>query len=53
VELRGQGADAVLRLVIADTRLRTVVWSADVSASGIPDAAAALALRLADLVVDP
>lgn len=53
VELRGQGADAVLRLVIADTRLRTVVWSADVLSSGVPDAVAELATRLADLVVDP
>ncbi len=53
VELRGAGADAVLRLVIADTRLRTVVWTADLLADGSPDAAAALAARVADLVVDP
>lgn len=53
VELRGAGADAVLRLVIADTRLRTVVWTADLLAVGTPDAPAALAARVADLVVDP
>lgn len=53
VEVRGHGGDAVLRLVIADTRLRTVVWTADLLAAGSPDAAAALAAGVADLVVDP
>lgn len=53
VELRGQGGDAVLRLVIADTRLRTVVWTADLMAVGAHEAAANMATRLADLFVDP
>jgi len=53
VELRGQGDEAVLRLVVTDTRARSVVWAADLTASGRGDAAAALAARLADLVVDP
>lgn len=53
VELRGHGADAVLRLVIVDTRRRSVVWAADLGASGQPNAAASMAARLADLVVDP
>lgn len=53
VELRGHGADAVLRLVIVDTRRRSVVWAADLGASAQPDAVASLAARLADLVVDP
>jgi hypothetical protein len=53
VQLRGDGAQAVLRVVIADTRLRTVVWAADVFAAGRADAAEALARSIADLVVDP
>lgn len=53
VELRGHGGDVLLRLVIADTRLRTVVWTADILAAGSADAAAAVAARVADLVVDP
>lgn len=53
VELRGHGADALLRLVIADTRLRTVVWTADLIATGSSDVAAVFAARIADLVVDP
>ena len=53
VELRGAGDDAVLRVVIADTRRRIVVWTADLIAAGSPDATAAVARRLADLVVDP
>lgn len=53
VELRGHGDNAVLRLVVADTRARTVVWAADLIAAGREEAAAALAARLADLVVDP
>lgn len=53
VELRGHGGDAVLRLVIADTRLRTVVWTADVTAVGAADAVPNIATRVADLFVDP
>ena len=53
VEMRGHGDDVFLRVVIADTRMRRVVWAADLVANGSPDAAAALATRLADLVVDP
>jgi hypothetical protein len=43
----------VLRVVIADTRLRTVVWAADLAAAGGSAAAEALARIIADLVVDP
>lgn len=53
VELRGHGGDVVLRLVIADTRLRTVVWTADLTAAGAGEAAANVAMRVADLFVDP
>jgi hypothetical protein len=53
VEVRGVGELAVLRVVIADTRMRTVTWVADLSAAGGADAAARLAARLADLAVDP
>lgn len=53
VELRGQGGDVALRLVMADTRLRTVVWTADVMATGAREAAANIATRVADLFVDP
>lgn len=53
VELRGQGGDVVLRLVIADTRLRTVVWTADVVAVGAREAATNIATYVADLFVDP
>ncbi len=53
VELRGSAELAVLRIIIADTRMRTVVWAADLVAEGDRDAAAKLAAHLADLVVDP
>ncbi len=53
VELRGAGEAVQLRVVIADTRMRTVTWVADLAAPGGADAAAQLAARLADLVVDP
>lgn len=53
VEFRGNGAEAVLRLVIADTRMRNVVWSADVFAAGGAEVVATLAARIADLVVEP
>lgn len=53
VELRGEGDAGVLRLVMVDTRTRTVVWASDIAAPGGPALAAALAARLADLVVEP
>jgi hypothetical protein len=53
VEVRGHGDQVVLRVVIADTRLRTVVWAADLAAAGGSAAAEALARIIADLVVDP
>lgn len=53
VELRGHGGDVLLRLVIADTRLRTVVWTADILAAGSGNVTETVAARVADLVVDP
>lgn len=55
VELRGASGITILRLVLADTRLRSALWYTDLSVDGTtPTAVAdALAKRLADLVVDP
>lgn len=53
LELRGASGFAVLRLVLADTRLRTVVWTSDLMVEAPNGVAAALAARVADLVVDP
>lgn len=53
VELRGQGDDAVLRLVLADTRGRTVVWAGDLLITASPDMVEAIAARFADLVLEP
>jgi len=55
VELRGSSGIATLRVVLVDTRLRSVVWYADLAAEGSSSnvVAEALAKRLADLVVDP
>lgn len=53
VELRGAGDGAVLRLVLADTRTRTVTWAADVAAPPGAEMLSSLAQRIADLFVDP
>jgi hypothetical protein len=53
VELRGQGSDAVLRLVLADTRARSVVWAGDLLITGSADLAGDIARRVADLVMEP
>jgi hypothetical protein len=53
VELRAEGGTAVLRLVLADTRLRTVVWLSDVAVLAPEGMLAALGARVADLVLDP
>lgn len=52
-ELRGAGDGVVLRLVLADTRSRTVTWAADIAAAGGPAMMESLAQRIADLFVDP
>jgi hypothetical protein len=53
VELRAEGEAVVLRLVLADTRSRVVVWAGDLLSPGGPRYAAALAERVADLVLEP
>lgn len=53
VELRGQGSDAVLRLVLADTRTRRVVWAGDLLIVGSADLTGDIARRVADLVMEP
>ena len=53
VELRGDGEMARLRVVLADTRTRSVVWAADLRAPAGPEMLAALARQLAALIVEP
>lgn len=53
VELRAEGAAVVLRLVLVDTRARSVVWTGDLLAPGGAGMIAGLAGRVADLVVEP
>jgi hypothetical protein len=53
VELRAQGEGVVLRLVMADTRTRTLVWAGDLAAPGGADLIAGLAKRVADLIIEP
>ena len=53
VELRADGDRVVLRLVLADTRARRVVWAGDLaspSGAAMPDS---LAVRVANLVLEP
>ena len=53
VELRGDGEMARLRMVLADTRSRTVVWAADLRVPAGPDMLATLAQQLAALIIEP
>jgi hypothetical protein len=53
VELRIDADAAILRLVLADTRIRTVLWVADVGVTAGRDFAPLLAGRIADLIVEP
>jgi hypothetical protein len=53
VELRAEGGNAILRLVLADTRGRTVVWGADLITAGGAGMLEALARHVADLVLEP
>lgn len=53
LEVRGASGLATLRIVFADTRMRTIVWTADLMVNAPNGVAAALAVRVADLVVDP
>ncbi len=53
VELRGDGDMARLRVVLADTRTRTVVWAVDLRAPAGPEMLTALARQLAVLIIEP
>lgn len=53
VELRVEGPFAFLRLVLADTRTRTIVWGADLGVQAPDGMVAAIGTRVADLVVEP
>lgn len=53
VELRADGASAVLRLVFVDARSRSVLWIGDLAVAGGPRLVADLATRVADLIVEP
>lgn len=53
VELRGAGDAAVLRVVIADTRTRTVTWSADIPSDDGAGRLDSIAARIAALFIDP
>lgn len=53
VELRVEGSLAFLRLVLADTRTRRIVWGADLGVQAPDGMMAAIGMRVADLVVEP
>lgn len=53
VELRGEGETGILRIVIVDTRARSVAWFADLRAVAGPAMIGALANGLADLIIEP
>ena len=53
VELRGEGEMARLRVVLVDTRTRTVVWAADLRSTAGPEMLPSLAQQLAALIIEP
>lgn len=53
VELRVEADAVIVRLVLADTRLRAILWVADVGVTAGRDFAPKLAGRIADLIVEP
>lgn len=53
VELRGAGDAAVLRVVMADTRTRTVTWSADIPGVEGNERLSSIAAQIAALFIDP
>lgn len=53
VEVRVEGELTIIRLILADTRARQIVWGGDIGISGAEGVVARLAARLADLVVEP
>ena len=53
VELRAEGEGVVLRLVLVDTRGRTVIWAGDLLSPSGDMMIAGLATRVADLIIEP
>lgn len=53
VELRAAGDQVVLRLVLADTRQRVIVWGAELLAPGGARLAESVATKVADLIIEP
>ncbi len=53
VELHAVGEAAVLRLVLVDTRTRTVVWAGDLLSPGGARMIEELATLVANLIIDP
>lgn len=53
VELRGDGDAVRLRVVLADTRSRSVVWAADLRTTAGPAMLQTLAQQLAALIIEP
>lgn len=53
VELRAEGERVMLRIVVADTRSRAIIWVAELPALGGDKLVESLAMQFADLVIDP
>jgi hypothetical protein len=52
-DLRAQGEQVVLRLVLVDTRARSLVWAGDLLAPGGARMVEEIATRVANLVIEP
>jgi hypothetical protein len=53
VELRTEAEAVIVRLVLVDARIRSVLWVGDIGVTAGRDFAPALAGRIADLIVEP
>jgi hypothetical protein len=53
VDLRAQGDGVVLRIVLVDTRSRTLTWGGELVAPGGAKMVEELAARIANLVIEP
>lgn len=52
-ELRAQGDGVVLRVVLVDTRSRSLIWAGDLAAPGGVQMVTEVATRLANLIIEP
>lgn len=52
-ELRAKGDGVVLRMVLVDTRSRSLVWAGDLAAPGGAQMVSELATRVANLIIEP